>query len=59
MLKIYHKLLRKIQNNKARIIKTIGIGTLSLELRYGKTNLIPTYLSSNSTQQVEQVQNYV
>jgi len=38
MLKIYYKLLRKIQNNKARIIKTIGIGTLALELRYGKTN---------------------
>ena len=58
-MKIYSKLLGKIRNNKARIKKTIGIGTLALGLRYGSINPIPTNLSSNFTQQIEKVQNFV
>jgi hypothetical protein len=58
-MKIYSKLLGKIRNNKTRIKKTIGIGTLALGLRYGSINSIPTNLSSNSTQQIEKVQNFV
>ena len=37
----------------------MGIVSVAVGLRYGKINSIPTSLSSNSTQQVEQVQNYV
>lgn len=59
MLKIYYKFLRKIQNNKARIIKIISISTLTLKLRYSETNSIPTYLESNYTHQVEQTHNPV
>ena len=58
-MKIYSKLLSKIQNNKARVKKVVGIASVAVGLRYGKINSIPTSLSSNSTQQVEQVQNYV
>jgi len=58
-MKIYSKLLSKIRNNKARVKKVVGIVSVAVGLRYGKINSIPTSLSSNSTQQVEQVQNYV
>lgn len=58
-MKTYSKLLSKIRNNKARVKKVMGIVSVAVELRYGKINLISTNLSSNSTQQVEQVQNYV
>ena len=37
----------------------MGTFSLAAGLKYGKINSIPTSLSSNSTQQVEQVQNYV
>lgn len=56
-MRIYSKLLAKIRNNKTRIKKAVGIGTMALGLRYGSINSIPTNLSSNSTQQVEQVHN--
>ena len=58
-MQIYYKLLGKIQNNKARLKKVVGIVSVAVGLRYGKINSIPTSLSSNSTQQVEQVQNFV
>jgi hypothetical protein len=58
-MKIYSKLLGKIQNNKARVKKVVGIVSVAVGLRYGKINPIPASLWSNSTQQVEQVQNYV
>lgn len=58
-MKIYSKLLVKIRNNKTRLKKAIGIVTVAVGLRYIKINSIPINLSSNSTQQVEQVQNYV
>ena len=58
-MKIYSKLLSKIQNNKARVKKIVGIVSVAVGLRYGKINPIPASLWSNSTQQVEQVQNYV
>jgi len=37
----------------------VGTFFLAAGIKYGKINSIPTSLSSNSTQQVEQVQNYV
>ena len=43
----------------SRVKKLVGIVSVAVGLRYGKINSIPTSLSSNSTQQVEQVQNYV
>lgn len=55
-MKIYSKLLSKI---RARVKKVVGIVSVAVGLRYGKINSIPTSLSSNSNQQVEQVQNYV
>ena len=55
-MKSYSKLLGKIRNSKTR--RVIGLGILRFGLRYGSINSIPTNLSSNSTQQVEQVQNY-
>lgn len=58
-MKIYSKLLSKIQNNKARVKKVVGIVSVAVGLRYGKINPISASLWSNSTQQVEQVQNYV
>ena len=58
-MKIYSKLLSKIQNNKARVKKVVDIVFVAVGLRYGKINPIPASLWSNSTQQVEQVQNYV
>lgn len=58
MLKFYDKLLRAIQNNKEKF-KGVGIVSVAVWLRYGKINSIPTYLSSNFTQQVEQTQNPV
>jgi hypothetical protein len=57
-MKIYYKLLEKIRNNKP-IEKAVSIFTIIVTLRYGRINLIPINLSSNSTQQVEQVHNYV
>ena len=57
-MKIYSKLLSKIRNNKARVKKVVGIVSVAVGLRYGKINSIPTSLSSNPTQQVEQVQNF-
>ena len=59
LMKIYSKLVAKIRNNKTRIKKAAGIGVLALGFRYGSINPIPTNLSSNSTQQVEQVHNFV
>lgn len=56
---IYSKLLAKIRNNKTKVKKSIGIVTMAVGLRYGSINPISTNLSSNSTQQVEQVHNYV
>ena len=56
---IYSKLLAKIRNNKTKVKKSIGIVTMAVGLRYGNINSISTNLSSNSTQQVEQVHNYV
>ena len=53
-MKIYSKLLGKIRNNKTRAKKAVGIVAMAVELRYGSINSIPTNLSSNSTQQVEQ-----
>ena len=58
-MKVYCKVLSKIRNNKARVKKVVGIVSVAVGLRYGKINSIPTSLSSNPTQQVEQVQNYV
>jgi len=58
-MKIYSKLLEKIRNNKTKAKKAVGIVTIAVGLRYGSINSIPTNLSSNSTQQVEQVHNYV
>lgn len=58
-MKIYSKFLIKIWNNKARVKKLVGIVSVAVGLKYDKINSIPTRLSSNSTQQVEQVQNYV
>ena len=58
-MKIASKLLGKIRNNKTRVKKAVGIVTVAVGLRYGTMNSIPTNLSSNSTQQVEQVHNYV
>ena len=58
-MKIYSKLFAKIRNNKTRIKKTVGIVTMALGFRYGSINSIPTNLSSNSTQQIEKVQNFV
>ena len=58
-MKIYSKLLGKIRKNKARIKKTIGILTLAVGIKYGSSNSSPTNLSSNSTQQIEKVQNFV
>ena len=58
-MKIYSKLLSKIRNNKARVKKVVGIVSVAVGLRYAKINSISTSLSSNSTQRVEQVQNYV
>jgi len=57
-MKFFSKLLGKIQNNKARIKKTIGIGTLALGLRCDSINPSATNLSSNS-QQIKKVQNFV
>lgn len=58
-MKIYSKLVAKIRNNKTRIKTAVGIGTMALGFRYGSINPIPTNLSSNSTQQIEKVQNFV
>ena len=58
-MKIYSKLVAKIRNNKNRIKKAGGIGIMALRIRYGSINSIPTNLSSNSTQQIEKVQNFV
>lgn len=58
-MKIYLKLLGKIQNNKTRAKKAVGIVAMAVKLRYGSIHSIPTNLSSNSTQQVEQVHNPV
>ena len=58
-MKVYCKVLSKIRNNKAKLKKVVGIVTVAFGLRYGKINSIPTNLSSNSTQQVEQVNNFV
>ena len=62
-MKIYYKLLGKIRNNKTRVKKAVATVTIAVGLRsglrYGSINSIPTNLSSNSTQQVEQVHNYV
>ena len=58
-MKLYDKILEKIRNNKIRIKKVSGIVTIAVGLRYGSINSIPTNLSSNSIQQVEQVHNYV
>lgn len=58
---MYFKLLGKIKNTKikTRAKKAFGIVAMAVLLRYGSTNSIATNLSSNSTQQVEQVENYV
>ena len=58
-MKLYSKLAAKIRNNKTRIKKAGGIGIMALGFRYGSINQIPTNLSSNSTQQIEKVQNFV
>ena len=58
-MKIYSKLLGKIRKNKTRVKKAVGIVTIAVGFRYGRINSISTNLSSNSTQQVEQVHNYV
>ena len=58
-MKVYCKVLSKIRNNKAKLKKVVGIVPVAFGLRYGKINSIPTNLSSNSTQQVEQVHNFV
>lgn len=59
MMKIYSKLLGKIRNNKTRVKKAVGIVAIAVGLRCGRINSIPTNLSSNFTQQVQQVHNYV
>ena len=58
-MKIYSKLVAKIRNNKPRIKKAVGIGIMALGFRYGSINPIPTNMSSDSTQQIEKVQNFV
>ena len=49
------KILEKIPGIK----KIIGILALSVGIKYGSINSSPTNLSSNSTQQIEKVQNFV
>ena len=58
-MKIYSKILRKIRNNKDRTKKTIGIFTLGVGIRYGSINSSPINLPSNSTQQIQRVDNFV
>jgi len=58
-MKIYSKLVAKIRNNKTRIKKAVGIGTMALGFRFGSINLSPTNLTSNSTQQIERVDTFV
>lgn len=59
-MKIYSKLGAKIRNNKTRIKNAVGIVTVAVGLRYGKINSAPTScLSSNYTQEVERLDNYV
>ena len=58
-MKIYSRLVAKIRNNKTRIKKATGIIIMALGFRYGRINPIPTNLSSNSTQQISKVQNFV
>lgn len=57
-MRIYSKIVTKIRNNKTRIKKYDGIGIMALGFRYGSINPIPNNLSSNSTQQIENVQNF-
>jgi len=58
-MKIYSKLVAKIRNHKTRIKKAAAISIMALGFRYGRINPIPTNLSSNSTHQIEKVQNFV
>lgn len=54
-MKLYYKLLEKIKNNKTRVKNGISIISFAVGLRYCRINSYTTNLSSNSTQQVEQV----
>ena len=58
-MKTYSKLLETIKNTKTRVKNGISIISFAVGLGYCRINSIPTNLSSNSTQQVEQLHNYV